>query len=223
MTAAVARRINAGCINAGAVFFGYFLLLPKESNMGDDIMRIITGTARGLKLKTPNGLSTRPTADRVKESLFNILNGLTNFAEINAVLDIFAGTGALGLESMSRGAKSATFIDAATTQIIGENVRRTKFTNCTILRGDFEKILRRLGEQNFAFDLIFSDPPYATNFAQKSLTLVAELNLLNVNGLIIVEHGATETLNTPPNLQLVRQTIYGRTTSLEIFERTASP
>ncbi|MBR1805358.1 MAG: 16S rRNA (guanine(966)-N(2))-methyltransferase RsmD [Selenomonadaceae bacterium] len=186
-------------------------------------MRIITGTARGLKLKTPNGLSTRPTADRVKESLFNILNGLTNFAEINAVLDIFAGTGALGLESMSRGAKSATFIDAATTQIIGENVRRTKFTNCTILRGDFDKILRHLGEQNFTFDLIFSDPPYATNFAQKSLTLVAELNLLNVNGLIIVEHGATETLNTPPNLQLVRQTIYGRTTSLEIFERTASP
>ena len=186
-------------------------------------MRIITGTARGLKLKTPNGFSTRPTADRVKESLFNILNGLTNFSEINAVLDIFAGTGALGLESMSRGAKSATFIDAATTQIIGENVRRTKFTNCTILRGDFEKILRRLGEQNFAFDLIFSDPPYATDFAQKSLTLVAELNLLNVNGLIIVEHGATETLATPPNLQLVRRTIYGRTTSLEIFERTASP
>ena len=185
-------------------------------------MRIITGTARGLKLKTPVGLATRPTADRVKESLFNILNGLTDFAEINAVLDIFAGTGALGLESMSRGAKSATFIDAATTEIIRENVRRTKFTNCTILRGDFEKILRRLGEQKLAFDLIFSDPPYATDFAQKSLSLVAELNLLNVNGLIIVEHGATETLDSPSSLQLVRRTIYGRTTSLEIFERTAS-
>ena len=186
-------------------------------------MRIITGKARGLKLKTPTGLSTRPTADRVKESLFNILNGLINFAEVNAVLDIFAGTGALGLESMSRGAKSATFIDAATTEILRENIRRTKFTDCTILRGDFEKILRRLGEQNFSFDLIFSDPPYATDFAQKSLTLVAELNLLNVNGLIIVEHGADQTLDTPPSLQLVRRTIYGRTTSLEIFERTAPP
>ena len=103
-------------------------------------MRIITGLAKGLKLKTPNGLATRPTADRVKESLFNILNGLITFAEVNAVLDIFAGTGALGLESISRGAKSATFIDAATTEILRENIRRTKFTDCTILRGDFEKI-----------------------------------------------------------------------------------
>ena len=180
-------------------------------------MRIITGTARGLKLKTPNGLATRPTADRVKESLFNILNGLINFSEVNAVLDIFAGTGALGLESMSRGAKSATFIDAATTEILRENVRRTKFTDCTILRGDFEKILRRLGEQKLSFDLIFSDPPYSTDFAQKSLTLVDELNLLNVGGLLVVEHNANQTLDNPSSLRLLRKTIYGRTTSLELF------
>ena len=186
-------------------------------------MRIITGKARGLKLKTPDGFSTRPTADRVKESLFNILNGLITFAEVNAVLDIFAGTGALGLESISRGAKSATFIDAATTEILRENVRRTKFTDCTILRGDFDKILRRLGEQKLAFDLIFSDPPYATDFAQKSLTLVAELNLLNVGGLIVVEHGANETLSAPPDLRLVRRTTYGRTTSLELFEKATPP
>ncbi len=186
-------------------------------------MRIITGTARGLKLKTPDGFSTRPTADRVKESLFNILNGLITFAEINAVLDIFAGTGALGLESISRGAKSATFVDAATTEILRENVRRTKFTDCTILRGDFDKILRRLGEQKLAFDLIFSDPPYATDFAQKSLTLVAQLNLLNVGGLIVVEHGAAEILSTPPDLRLVRRTTYGRTTSLELFEKATPP
>ena len=185
-------------------------------------MRIITGLAKGLKLKTPTGLATRPTADRVKESLFNILNGLINFSEVNAVLDIFSGTGALGLEAMSRGAKSATFIDAATTEILRENVRRTKFTDCTILRGDFEKTLRRLGEQKFSFDLIFSDPPYATDFAQKSLTLVAELNLLAVGGLIVIEHGATETLFAPSSLQLMRRTTYGRTTSLEIFG-TASP
>ena len=185
-------------------------------------MRIITGTARGLKLKTPSGLSTRPTADRVKESLFNILNGLITFAETNSVLDIFAGTGALGLESISRGAKSATFIDAATTEIIRENVRRTKFTDCTILRGDFEKILRRLGTQEIKFDLIFSDPPYATGLAQKSLSLVAELNLLNVGGLIVVEHGTQETLDFPPNFELVRKTLCGRTTAFEIFERTAS-
>ena len=186
-------------------------------------MRIITGKARGLKLKTPTGLSTRPTADRIKESLFNILNGLINFAEVNAVLDIFAGTGALGLESISRGAKSATFVDAVTTEILRENIRRTKFTDCTILRGDFEKILRRLGEQNFSFDLIFSDPPYATDFAQKTLTLVAELNLLNVSGLIVVEHGAAQTLDIPQNFSLIRKTTCGHTTAFEIFERTVSP
>jgi len=182
-------------------------------------MRIITGKARGLKLKTPVGFSTRPTADRVKESLFNILNGLINFSEVNAVLDIFAGTGALGLEAISRGATSATFIDAATTEILRENVRRTKFTDCEILRGDFEKILRRLSTGNLSFDLIFSDPPYEKGLSQKSLQLVAELGLLNAGGLIVVEHGAQEIFDTPTNLELVRKIIYGHTTAIQIFCR----
>ncbi len=181
-------------------------------------MRIITGKARGLKLKTPKNFFTRPTSDRVKESLFSVLNGLINFSETNSVLDIFAGTGALGLEAISRGASSATFIDAATTEIIRDNVARAKFDNCRILRGDFEKILRRLGKQGATFDLIFSDPPYATELAQKSLDLVAELNLLN--GLMIVEHGAEEILTS--NFELVRKIIYGHTTAIEIFERKVS-
>ena len=103
-----------------------------------------------MKLKTPAGFLTRPTSDRVKESLFSILSGLINFSEIASVLDIFAGTGALGLESISRGAKSATFIDVATTEIIRDNATRAKFIGeCEILRGDFEKILRRLAKKNF--------------------------------------------------------------------------
>ncbi len=180
-------------------------------------MRIITGRAKGLRLKTPKNFSTRPTADRVKESLFSILNGLINFSEVNAVLDIFAGTGALGLESISRGSSSATFIDDSTTEIIRDNITRAKFESCNVLRGDFEKILRRLAKENFAFDLIFSDPPYAKGFAQKSLELVAELNLLS--GLMIVEHGAEETLDAPPDFQLVRKITYGHTTAIEIFLR----
>lgn len=181
-------------------------------------MRIITGRARGLKLKTPPGLSTRPTSDRVKESLFSILGGLINFAEINSVLDIFAGTGALGLESVSRGANSATFIDATTTEIIRDNINRARFDNCKILRGDFEKILRRLSKENLSFDLIFSDPPYSKGLAQKSLELVVELNLLNAGGLIVVEHGAEEILNSP-SLELIRTITYGHTTAIKIFER----
>jgi len=174
-----------------------------------------------LKLKTPAGLSTRPTSDRIKESLFSILSGLINFSEVNAVLDIFAGTGALGLEAMSRGAKAATFIDAVTTEIIRDNVTRAKFSDeCKILRGDFEKILQRLSRQSLTFDLIFSDPPYAREFAEKSLRLVTELNLLSAGGLLIVEHGADETLNDlPPTLSLVRKITYGHTTAISIFER----
>ena len=183
-------------------------------------MRIITGKARGLKLKTPKNFFTRPTADRVKESLFNILSGLINFSEIKSVLDIFAGTGALGLEAMSRGANEATFIDAATTEIIRDNVTRAKFDNCKILRGDFEKILRRLGKQGLTFDLVFSDPPYARGLAQKSLELVTDLNL--INGLMIVEHGAEEILDLPPNLELVKKIIYGHTTAIEILKRKVS-
>lgn len=168
-----------------------------------------------MRLKTPKNFSTRPTADRVKESLFSILSGLINFSEIKSVLDIFAGTGALGLESISRGANSATFIDTATTEIILDNVTRAKFNNCTILRGDFEKILRRLSKQGLTFDLIFSDPPYARGLAQKSLNLITELNLSN--GLIIVEHGAEEILAS--DFELVRKINYGHTTTIEILER----
>ena len=179
-------------------------------------MRIITGRAKGLRLKTPKNFLTRPTSDRVKESLFSVLNGLINFSEIKSVLDIFAGTGALGLEAMSRGVNSATFIDL-TTEIINENINRTHFDNCKILRGDFEKILRRLGRQNQMFDLIFSDPPYAKGLAQKSLELVTELNLSS--GLIVIEHGAEEILNVPTNFNLVRKITYGHTTTIELLEK----
>ena len=171
-----------------------------------------------MKLKTPAGWETRPTSDRVKESLFSILNGMTDFFEVESVLDIFAGTGALGLECLSRGAKSAIFIDLVTANLISENVRRAKFEDISkIFRGDFEKILKKLSQKNLQFDLIFSDPPYRKNLSQKSLELVAELNLLKSNGFMIVEHGAEEVLNLPKNFQQVRKITYGHTTEIEIF------
>ena len=184
-------------------------------------MRIITGSAKGLRLKTAAGNATRPTSDRVKESLFSILNGLADFSSANAVLDIFAGTGALGLESLSRGANSATFIDT-NTNILAENIRRAKFQNCKILRDDFRKALKKLSAQNLQFDLIFSDPPYATDFAQISASLVAELNLLTNSGLLIVEHGVNEILTAPENLEPVRKISYGHTTAIDIFHPKGS-
>ena len=183
-------------------------------------MRIITGSRKGLKLKTPAGQSTRPTSDRVKESLFSILNGLTDFSEVNSVLDIFAGTGALGLESLSRGALHAVFIDAATANLIAENINRAGFENVSkILRGNFDKYLKKLSRDNLQFDLIFSDPPYHKGLSQKSLELVAELNLLTEKGFLIVEYGADEILSPPENLQSIRKVTYGHTTALEIFTR----
>ena len=88
-------------------------------------MRIITGRAKGLTLKTPNGNKTRPTADRIKESLFSILNGMIDFNG-KKILDLFAGTGALALEALSRGGAHAVFIDSDTVKIISENVNNAK-------------------------------------------------------------------------------------------------
>ena len=184
-------------------------------------MRIITGTAKGLNLKTPKGFETRPTADRVKESVFHILNGLIDFSEVDAVLDIFAGTGALGIESLSRGAVSATFIDFATADIISENLQRAKFQNAKILRDDFSKSLKKLSKQNLQFDLIFSDPPYKKNLAVASINLVAELNLLSAEGLMVAEYGADEMLDCE-SLNCIRKINYGNTTAINIYQKKGS-
>ena len=183
-------------------------------------MRIISGTAKGLKLKTPKGFETRPTGDRVKESVFNILNGLIDFSAVN-VLDIFAGTGALGIESLSRGAISATFIDFATAALIAENLQRAKFQNFKILRGDFSKCLKKLSNQNLKFDLIFSDPPYKKNLAAASINLVAEFNLLAEKGVMVAEYGADEILDTDA-LICTRKINYGRTTNINIYKTKGS-
>ncbi|MBR6013249.1 MAG: 16S rRNA (guanine(966)-N(2))-methyltransferase RsmD [Selenomonadaceae bacterium] len=181
-------------------------------------MRIITGTAKGLKLKSPKDFLTRPTSDRVKESLFSILNGMKNFSEIENVLDIFAGTGALGIESLSRGAKKAFFIDSATSEIISENVKRAKFENvCRIYRGDFVKALKKISAENLKFDLIFSDPPYRKNFAQISAEIVSEQKILKADGIFVMEHGFDEKIIPPENLELIRKIDYGKTTEIEIF------
>lgn len=180
-------------------------------------MRIITGSAKGLKLKTPAGFSTRPTADRVKESVFNVLNGMINFYETQSVLDVFAGTGALGLESLSRGASAAIFIDFATADIIAENVRRAKFENVTeILRGDFAKALRKISNRELKFDLIFLDPPYKKNLVTSALELLAELKLLKDDGLIVAEYGADEILDVKI-FESVRKITYGNTTAVNFL------
>ena len=192
-------------------------------------MRIITGKVKGLILKTPKGLSTRPTSDRIKESVFSILNGMVDF-EDKAILDLFAGTGALGLEAMSRGATQAVFVDFETVNIIKDNVNRAHFDDKSeIIRGDVLKVMKKLSNNQRQFDLIFCDPPYNKGLWQRALIGIDNLNLLNSEGLLIIEHGADESLEEVKkssnlqiiltNIELIRQIKYGHTTAIDIFKR----
>ncbi len=182
-------------------------------------MRIITGSARGCRLKTPKGADvTRPTADRVKESLFNILGQMVAGRK---VLDIFAGTGNLGLEALSRGAESAVFVDKATAKLIAENLQLTRLQEKGIVRsGDVFAELSRQAAGKAEFSLIFCDPPYHKGLWQQALRQIdASDGLMAENGILVVEHGAEE--NDIPELsrlQLVHNRRYGHTTQLSFFQ-----
>ena len=182
-------------------------------------MRIITGSARGCRLKTPKGAEvTRPTADRVKESLFNILGQMVAGRK---VLDIFAGTGNLGLEALSRGAESAVFVDKATAKLITENLQLTRLQEKGIVRSnDVFAELSRQAAGRAEFSLIFCDPPYHKGLWQQALRQIdASDGLMAENGILVVEHGAEE--NEFPELsrlQLVHNRRYGHTTQLSFFQ-----
>jgi 16S rRNA (guanine(966)-N(2))-methyltransferase RsmD len=148
-------------------------------------MRIISGKAKGTKLYTLEGLNTRPTLDRVKESIFNIIQ---NDIEGAIVLDLFSGSGAIGLEMLSRGAKSAVLCDKSieATKVIKKNIEKTHMEEKAILYNcDFKSCIEKV--QNQKFDIIYIDPPYETNFIAKSLEQILEKNIINPESLIIVE------------------------------------
>ena len=180
-------------------------------------MRIITGRARGARLKTPKGLLTRPTSDRVKESLFSILGGRVVGRR---VLDLFAGTGSLGLEALSRGSASAAFVDRATEHVLRENAEHTRLDEAVrILRGDVFSVLSRLAAEGAVFDLVFCDPPYHKGLWERTLTALDASPILSEGALVIVESGEDEKeLPSLTRLSLVREERYGHTTRVRIFE-----
>ena len=150
------------------------------------MMRIITGKARGTKLQTLAGEATRPTAERTKEAIFSIINFDIAGAR---VLDLFAGSGQLGLEALSRGAKYAVFNDSSreAAAIIRANVEKTHFTDaCEVLSTDWQPVLRRFASRE-KFDLIFLDPPYAGGFLPKVLAKMIEWDLLSEGAVIVCE------------------------------------
>ncbi len=147
-------------------------------------MRVITGKARGVVLKTPTGMATRPTADRVKEAMFNIIQFEVPAAR---VLDLFGGTGQLGIEALSRDAKSAVFVDERedACKLIRENLKKTKLEQYgKVVRADYMTYLKNCREK---FDIILLDPPYAEVFLENSLKMITEIDILQSGGIIVTE------------------------------------
>ena len=155
-------------------------------------MKIIAGTAKGTQLKSPEGMNTRPTLGKVRESIFNVLSNV-GLLETN-ILDIFAGTGAMGLEALSRGASTATFIDKVTANVIKENANRCKFTNkVEILKKEVHTALKVLQKKHY--DYIFMDPPYKTGYVNDIMQCIFACDLPRDNAIIIVEHSSFEEID----------------------------
>lgn len=180
-------------------------------------LRIVAGSFRGRRIRVPDG-AVRPTRDRVREAVFNIL-GQT--AEDLDVLDLYAGSGALGLEALSRGARRAVFVeaDASAAAVLEGNVRDLRVEpRAVVIRGKAGAALRsgRLGE----FDLVFADPPYADRTSLDLLALLDESRVLRPGGVIVLEQDAGEPSSPlPEGWSLIREARYGRTV-VRFYRRT---
>ena len=184
-------------------------------------MRIISGQAKGRKLKSLKGQETRPTSDRVKEALFSIL--ALDILDAN-FLDLFAGTGSIGMEAISRGAKTAVFVELrnSAVNVIRDNLHLCGFSfQGTVIRSDALVFLKKTALSNRLFDLIYVDPPYDCDLVGKSLELIAAGNILSESGKVIVEarKGSPQADVSVIGLQMIRQAVYGDT--VLIFYRKA--
>jgi 16S rRNA (guanine966-N2)-methyltransferase len=179
-------------------------------------VRIIAGSVGGRRLKAPRGTATRPTADRVREAVFNLLVARAGVPE--RALDLYAGTGALGLEALSRGARHAVFVEqhGPTLELLRANARELGFTSQSqLVRGRVLDWLERAGGR---FGWIFLDPPYASEELPRALALIAERSLLAEDGIVIAEHDAkTEPL--AEGLALLERRRYGQT-AVSFFTRS---
>lgn len=176
-------------------------------------LRVISGKARGLKLNAPKNDDVRPTTDRVKESLFNIINPYIMDSEI---LDLFAGTGSLGIECLSRGANKCVFIDNSkeSINIVKSNIKKARVENESIVMNlDFKSAIKSLALKNQRFDVIFMDPPYYKNMFNDALSEIDNNNILKEDGIIIVEHDTKDKFpDDIGRLYKSREKKYGNTT-----------
>lgn len=184
-------------------------------------MRVISGKARGTKLSSIESLSTRPTLDRVKESLFNIIQNNLKGA---VVLDLFAGSGQLGIEALSRGADKAYLCDINrdAVKMIKQNLEKTKLKDkAVVINEDYKRALRTLNT-NEKFDIIFIDPPYKEDIAVDSIIDIIHESRLKENGIMIIETDEIERdlreINKIENIKIIDQRKYGRASLIFIKE-----
>ena len=168
-------------------------------------MRVITGTARGVNLKAPKGMDTRPTMDQVKEGIFSAIQFEV---EGRRALDLFAGSGQLGIEALSRGARSAVFVDEsrAAVQLVRANLALCRLQG-DVVQGESLGYLRTCGK----FDLIFLDPPYDTGLLDKALENVVQFDILAEGGIIVCESRREKVLpQLQPPYHLLTERNYGK-------------
>jgi len=172
-------------------------------------MRVISGIARGTVLKTPDGLKTRPTADRVKEAMFSIIQFDLPGAK---VLDLFGGTGQLGIEALSRGAEHAVFVDESVSacDLIRHNLKRTGFEGkAKVIISDYCTFLNKCSE---SFGIILLDPPYGEAFLENSLKIISEIDILQSGGIIVAERPlGKDILREIPGMLCSKDYKYGKT------------
>lgn len=181
-------------------------------------MRVITGTAKGRPLKTVKGRDIRPTADRVKESLFNVIGPRVVDCEF---LDLFAGAGAVGIEALSRGARYCVFVELMTPhlKVVEENLTATGLRDrAELLRRDARAAVSDLAGRGRQFDLIFVDPPYSQGLVPEALAKIAAHGLLKPDGWVVCEHHKKDTVpdlaeapNQAGGLTRFREIIFGET------------
>ena len=180
-------------------------------------MRVVSGTARGRRLKEPAGMDVRPTTDKVKESVFNIIQF---DIEGRRVLDLFSGTGQMGIEALSRGASGAVFVDssASSVRLTKENLRITGLDrSAEVVRSDSIQYLKSCGR----FDIIFIDPPYDTDLLDRALDAIFQFDILKDNGIIICESKADKRLpQAAPPYRSKKEYGYGKI-KITVFTREA--
>jgi 16S rRNA (guanine(966)-N(2))-methyltransferase RsmD len=183
------------------------------------MVRIITGSKKGKKLLTPEGVNTRPTSERIKGAMFS---SIQFDIENRRVLDLFAGSGQLGFEALSRGAESVTFVesDRDTVELIKKNAKALDlFDACKFQVADYRNYIRKASGRD-KFDLVFIDPPYAMECCKEAVKRLADAELIIPGAIIVLESGS-EQLGADTeefaDFELVKSTSYGKKTSLNIL------